>query len=166
MYQNHWELGRWDVLSWEVFTIASLQIKAGFQRPFALTLCSFEVYWGNLCFFLLNWVVYVIFQVCFKNKMTERAPEASEGGLCLYSLLGLPLEKCRSYSNIGENMFLFIYRKKLKCKISCKDFKIRGWTETTHRLYIKDSSKLKPVGKCFKPALLFLNSQQEATPGC
>lgn len=41
-------------------------------------------------------LVFVIFQACFQNKMTGCASEASEGDLCLYSLLASPFEKTTS----------------------------------------------------------------------
>lgn len=60
----------------------------------------------NYCFFykhlsllgcLLELIlVFVIFQACFQNKMTGCASEASEGDLCLYSLLASPFEKTTS----------------------------------------------------------------------
>lgn len=60
----------------------------------------------NYCFFfkhlsllgcLLELIlVSVIFQACFQNKMTGCASEASEGDLCLYSLLASPFEKTTS----------------------------------------------------------------------
>lgn len=58
---------------------------------------------------MLNIIIFssytLTFQECFQNKMTGCASEFSEDDLCLYSLLGLALEKPR----LSNHVFIDIH---------------------------------------------------------